>query len=161
MKKFVLASLLLAASTGMAAADLPTQKVLTSKLAMDAVSAAVEACEKQGYRVSASVVDTAGQVKAFLRGDGAGFHSIEVSTRKALTAVTFKGPTGVIAQRFNDNPAAGGLRFTNGVMLVGGGVPIMVGTDIIAAIGISGAPTGDADESCGKAGIDKIKDSLK
>lgn len=161
MKKFVLGSLIVLASAAPASAQLPTQKVLTAKLAMEAVTAAVDACEKQGYKVTASIVDVAGQVKALLRGDGSGFHTIETASRKALTSVTFKASSAVIAQRFNDNPASGGLRQVTGVMPVGGALPIMVGNDIIGAIGISGAPGGDKDEACGQAGIDKIKDSLK
>jgi uncharacterized protein GlcG (DUF336 family) len=161
MKTLLLGTLLAAVAAMPAVAQLPTQKVLTAKLAMEAVSTAVDACDKQGYKVSASIVDPAGQVKAFMRGDGSGFHSIEVSTRKALTAVTFRGPTTAIAKRFNEDPIVGGLRFTTGVMVVGGGVPIMVENQIVGAIGISGAPTGELDEGCGQAGIDKIKDSLK
>ncbi|MEO8560033.1 MAG: heme-binding protein [Rhodospirillales bacterium] len=161
MKTILLGSVVLIAGFGMASAQLPTQKVLTAKLAMEAVTATVEACEKAGYKVSASVVDVAGQVKAFLRGDGSGFHTIETATRKALTSVTFKGSSAAIAQRFNDNPASGGLRQVTGVMPVGGALPIMVGNDIIGAIGVSGAPGGDKDEACSQAGIDKIKDSLK
>jgi uncharacterized protein GlcG (DUF336 family) len=42
-----------------------------------------------------------------------------------------------------------------------GGLPIKVGNDTIAAIGVSGAPGGDKDEACANAGLAKINDQLK
>jgi uncharacterized protein GlcG (DUF336 family) len=59
------------------------------------------------------------------------------------------------------NPAASGLQFVPGVLMVQGGVPIKVGEEVIGAIGVGGAPGGDKDEACAQAGIDKIKDRLK
>ena len=40
-------------------------------------------------------------------------------------------------------------------------MPIKVGNDTIAAIGVSGAPGGDKDEACAEAGLAKIKDRLQ
>jgi len=47
------------------------------------------------------------------------------------------------------------------VLVLGGGVPIKSGSDTIGAIGVSGSPTGEKDEACGQAGIDRIADRLK
>jgi len=41
------------------------------------------------------------------------------------------------------------------------GLPIKVGDDVIGGVGVSGAPGGDKDEACSKAGIDKVADQLK
>jgi len=42
-----------------------------------------------------------------------------------------------------------------------GGVPIKLGNEIIGGIGAAGAPGGDKDEACAKAGLAKIADRLK
>jgi len=42
-----------------------------------------------------------------------------------------------------------------------GGLPIMVGEDVIGAVGVSGAPGGDKDEACAKAGIDRVAADLR
>jgi uncharacterized protein GlcG (DUF336 family) len=44
---------------------------------------------------------------------------------------------------------------------VGGGLLIEAGGSILGAIGVSGAPTGDADDACARAGIAAIKDDLE
>jgi uncharacterized protein GlcG (DUF336 family) len=159
MNKIVLGTLMAAVVATPTLAQLPTQKVLPMKLALEAASAA--ACLKDGMRVAATVVDTAGQIRVQLRADGAGFHTLESSNRKALTSATLRAPTAVIGERFNSDPVTGGLRFISGFMPVGGGLPIMVGTELVGAIGVGGAPSGDKDQACSQAGIDKIKDSLK
>jgi uncharacterized protein GlcG (DUF336 family) len=57
--------------------------------------------------------------------------------------------------------AAVPLRNRAGVIAVQGGLPIAVGDEVIGGVGVSGAPGGDKDEACAKAGIDKIASSLK
>jgi uncharacterized protein GlcG (DUF336 family) len=42
-----------------------------------------------------------------------------------------------------------------------GALPIKIGEEVIGAVGVSGAPGGDKDEACAKAGLDKIADQLK
>ena len=42
-----------------------------------------------------------------------------------------------------------------------GALPITVGDEVIGGIGAAGAPGGDKDEACVKAGIDKVADLLK
>ncbi|MCC8985810.1 MAG: heme-binding protein, partial [Nitrospira sp.] len=58
-----------------AADELPKESVLPAALAGKAAQAALDACKKDGYRVSASVVDRAGVLRAMLRADGAGPHT--------------------------------------------------------------------------------------
>ena len=149
-----------------AGADTQAQGLLTTHrvpaaLANEAVGAAVEACRSQGFFVSAVLVDASGARQAVLRGDSAGIHTIDSAGDKAYTASSFKIPSGVARERLMSNPAASGLQFVPGVLLVQGGLPIKVGEEVIGAIGVGGAPGGDKDEACAQAGIDKIKDRLK
>ena len=47
------------------------------------------------------------------------------------------------------------------LVLSAGGIVLKIGDEVIGAIGVSGAPGGEKDETCGHAGFDKIKDRLK
>lgn len=148
------------------AQDVLTTHRLSAGLAAEAVSEAVAACAKQGYKVTATIVDSDGVPQAFLRGDGASMTTISAARDKAYTALMLGAPrnedtTGAIAQRIGPTPSAGGLAKLPHILLAQGGIRIKVGTEPIAAIGVGGAPGGDLDEACAKAGIDKISDRLK
>ena len=47
------------------------------------------------------------------------------------------------------------------LLLLGGGIVIKVDDEVVGAIGASGAPGGDFDDACARAGLDKIKDQRK
>ena len=101
-----------------------------------------------------------GEVLVALRGDGAPPHTMENSQKKAYTARTFRIPSGEFAQRVKDNPTSGALHLT-GIVAAQGALPIKVGDEVIGAVGVSGAPGGEKDEACSKAGLDKVADQLK
>jgi len=136
------------------------EKVLPASLAAEAANAAIDACQRQGYRVSVALVDRSGVTRVLVRGDGAGPHTLDSSRRKAYTAATFKAPTSRLTDNVNSNPAAVGLRDIHGVLLLAGGLPIQAGAEVVGAIGVGGAPGGNLDEACAQAGIDRIKDRL-
>ena len=52
------------------------------------------------------------------------------------------------------------VRSTPRVIAAGGGVPIDEGGTLFGAIGVSGGPGGEADESCAAAGLKAIVDDL-
>jgi uncharacterized protein GlcG (DUF336 family) len=158
IRLFTFAGVVAAASP--ASAQLITEKVLAASTALTIAQTAYETCKAQGYHVSVHVLGREGQVLIGLRGDGTSPHTFENSQRKAYTARTFRQPSGEFAQRLKDNPAFG-AQFLTGVIAIQGGLPIKVGDDVIGAVGVSGAPGGDKDEACSKAGIDKIADQLK
>ena len=156
--------LALAAGFGMAItpafAELVTEKVLSISTALAIAQAAYESCRAQGYHVSVHVVGREGQVLVGLRGDGASPHTFENSQRKAYTARTFRSSSGEFAQRVKNDPTFGASLLT-GVIAIQGGLPIRAGEDVIGGVGVSGAPGGDKDEACSKAGIDKVADQLR
>ena len=137
------------------------EKQISLPLAQEAAAAAIEYCRKDGYKVSVTVVDRAGRVKVVLRDDGTGPHTLDTSRRKAYTSLTFRTSTNEFAKRIATNPAAAGLKDVDGVITLGGGLPILSGAEVIGAIGVGGAPGGDKDEACSQAGINKIADKLK
>lgn len=143
-----------------ASAQLLNEKVLSAKMALAIAEAAYDSCTATGYHVSVHVLGRQGQVLAALRGDGAAPHTFENSQRKAYTALTFRVPSGVFAERYKDNPTLGAVHLT-GVIATQGALPILAGDEVIGAIGVSGAPGGEKDELCSKAGIDKVAAALK
>lgn len=143
------------------AQGLPVGKVLTSGLAIEAASATLEACQRQGHRVTVTVVDATGLPKVVLRGDGAGVHTVDASRRKAYTALSMRSSTLQLDERVRNTPAATGIRDIDQILVLAGGLPIGVGNDVIGGIGVGGAPGGHLDEACAQAGLDKIKDRLQ
>jgi uncharacterized protein GlcG (DUF336 family) len=150
----------LLATAPAANAQVLTHKDISLAMATTIAMTAIETCKGQGYNVSAHVVGREGQVILGLRNEGAGFITFENSMKKAYTARTFRQPSGRIAENVKGNPNAGAL-FLSNIVPAQGALPIMVGDDVIGAIGISGAPGGEKDEACAKAGIDKVAADLK
>ena len=143
-----------------ASAQLLTEKSLSAAMAMTIAQTALETCTKQGYHVSVHVLGHNGEILVAVRGDGAPPHTMENSQRKAYTARTFRIPSGEFAQRVKDNPTIGAVHLS-GIIAAQGALPIKVGDEVIGAVGVSGAPGGEKDEACSKAGIDKVADQLK
>jgi uncharacterized protein GlcG (DUF336 family) len=157
---YLAAAALLAAVATPANAELLAHKDLSLETALEIATTAIATCKAQGYRVSATVVGRTGEIIVQLRGDNTGPHTVENSFRKAYTARTFRAPSGDLAQRVKDNPTLGLIHLTN-VIANQGALPIKVGDDVIGAAGASGAPGGEKDEACVKAGLDKVADQLK
>ena len=143
-----------------ASAQLLSHKDLTSSIAMTIAQTAIETCKANGYAVSATVVGRNGEIILQVRGDNTGPHTIENSFRKAYTARTFRIPSGELVDRLKADPTLG-LIHLNNVIANRGALPIKVGEDVIGAAGASGAPGGEKDEACIKAGLDKVADQLK
>ena len=156
-----IAALALACGVTTAAnAQLVTAKQISLPMAITIATTAVETCKAQGYNVSVHVIGNMGEVLVALRGDNTGPHTMENSMRKALTSRGQRIPSGQFADNVKNTPNAGGLRLGN-MIPARGALPIKAGVDTIGAVGVSGAPGGDKDEACAKAGIDKVADQLK
>ena len=153
---YVLASAL----GSIASAQLLNHKDLSASIAITIAQTAIETCKANGYAVSATVVGRNGEVIVQIRGDGTGPHTMENSFKKAFTARTFGIPSGEMEDRLKQNPQMG-AQYLTGFTTAQGALPIKVGEDVIGAVGVSGAPGGEKDEACVKAGIDKVADQLK
>jgi uncharacterized protein GlcG (DUF336 family) len=144
-------------TTGVRAAELPRETVLPLSLATKAATAAVAQCTKDGYRVSVAVVDRAGVVRALLREDGAGPHTVDSSRKKAYTSASLGRPTGEMAELIAKMPAVQALRDMNeNILVLGGGLPIKMGGEVVGGIGVGGAPGGHLDTACAQAGLESI-----
>ena len=143
------------------AQGLITEKRLSAPLVNEALAVAVATCAQQGYKVSAVIVDMDGVRQGMLRGDGATIHTLDSSFLKAYTAATYKEDTIVLAERLKDGQMnALQLKLPN-VSVAAGAVIIKVDGEAIGAIGVGGAPGGEKDTACARAGIDKIRDRMK
>ena len=138
-----------------------SEKNMSLELANQIASAGVAACAANGYNVTVTVVDRAGSVRAVQRADNAGPHTLGASQQKAFTSASAKNNTSAMLETSQKNPGAATLGNIPGFLLLGGGVPVKVGTEVIGAVGIGGAPGGHLDEQCAIAALDKVKDLLK
>ncbi|HRI37714.1 MAG TPA: heme-binding protein [Nitrospira sp.] len=137
--------------------ELPKESVLPLGIANKAIQAALDACKKDGYRVSVSVVDRDGVLRAMGRADGAGPHTIDSSRKKAYTAASLRRPTSELADLLAKVPTLQALREINGEMLVlGGGLPIEMGGEVVGGIGVGGAPGTHLDDACAQGGLDAV-----
>ena len=169
MKQLSFAVLCTAALTGSAHAQ-PSQTAqyhyaLPLSLAAEAATEAIRVCAQNGYRVSATVVDMDGVPQVALRGDGATVHTGESSFEKAFTVVTL-GPifdfdtSGEFFNLVKTNPYAPRLATVRNVMALPGAVAFKSKNAIVGALGVGGAPGGDKDEVCARAGVAKVADTL-
>ena len=141
-------------------AQVLSNKDVSAALAVTIAQTAMETCKSQGYRTSATVVGRLGEVIVQIRGDGTGPHTMENSFKKAFTSRTFRIPSGEMEERLKKNPQMG-AQYLTGFTTGRGALPIKAGDEVIGALGVSGAPGGEKDEACVKAGIDKVADQLK
>jgi uncharacterized protein GlcG (DUF336 family) len=163
MNKIISASFLALslAAAGAQAQAVRTEKNMSLELANQIAAASVAACSANGYAVAATVVDRAGTVRAVQRADNAGPHTLAASLQKAFTSASAKNNTLAMMEGAQKNPAAANLVYIPGFLLVGGGVPVKVGNEVIGAVGVGGAPGGNLDEQCAVAALDKVKELLK
>jgi uncharacterized protein GlcG (DUF336 family) len=151
------------AGASMSAQGLITQKVLPLEMAQTVAQGAVEKCRADGFHVSVTIIDASGLLKVFVRDEGTGPHTIDLSRRKAFTALTFasRWKTSGEAAKAWGSTLGSPMPNIEGTAGVAGGVPIKAGNETIGAIGVSGAVGGDKDEACAMFGIAKVADRLK
>jgi len=151
----------LCAASPAVAQDILQQKNISLALATEAATAALQFCSAKEWKVSVAVVDRAGQLKTQLRADDAGPHTLDSSRRKAYTSASLREGTSKLLEIVQKNPGAATLPMIDGLLILGGGLPIRTGDEVIGAIGIGGAPGGHLDDQCAEAGIAKIRDRLQ
>ena len=163
MRMFLVAVLLATPLSAASAQGLVTQKALSLEMAQAIVQGTVERCRADGFRVSVTVIDAGGLMKAFVRDENTGPHTIDTSKRKAFTALTFasRWSTSLEAAKAWGSALGSPMPNVEGTTGMGGGVPIKVDGIAIGAVGVSGAVGGDKDEICANAGIAKIAYLLK
>ena len=142
-------------------AQVLTVRDISLQLARTIADASIAQCKTDGFDVSVAVVDRAGDLKLLLRADTSNPHNADLARRKAYTARTF----GVTSTEFRNRTSGAseleGQRYLAEVVPLGGGLPIVAGTERIGGLGLSGAPDQAADEKCARAGLAAAAASLK
>ena len=111
---------------------------ISADLANQAVAAVVAKCASQGYAETGVLVDADGVQQAALRGDHAGAHTLESAFSKAYTAASFKTDTTALVERSKTVPVLANLFKLPYLLLLGGGIGIKVGDEVVGAIGAAG-----------------------
>lgn len=161
MNRILLAGTIALALTSAASAEVLKENNMPLDIAVELAQGAVSTCAADGYNVSAAVVDRAGVVRALLRADNAGPHTVSAASQKAFTSVSARIPTSVMVENIQKNQGAAQLVAIDGFLVLAGGVPVKIGKETIGAIGVGGAPGGHLDEACANAAIAKVQDQLK
>ena len=133
--------------------------------AVDAANEAINVCASKGWPVSVSIVDAAGNIKLQVKGDFSAAHTRDASFRKAYTTVSYAplfhfSKLSEWVEALKTNPYASTYATLPNIFLLPGAVAIKDGDEVIAAIGVAGAPGGNNDEICAEAGAEKIKDRV-
>ena len=152
--------LLVAASVAHAQEATFTVRLMTAETALKAVQAALAKCRADGYQVAVAVVDRYGLPQAVLRDRYAGAHTVPMAIDKAWTAASFRTDTADLAEATTAGKPQSGIRERPRVVAVAGGLVIEAGGSLVGAIGVSGAPGGDRDDVCARAGIAAVRDAL-
>jgi uncharacterized protein GlcG (DUF336 family) len=161
MKRLLLAALFVVAVPADAQKLLANYPTLSTAAALRAAQAALARCDKEGYTATVAVVDRGGHALVVMRNGLAGAHTVQTAINKASTALSFRTDTTELARDSQSGRAASGVRELPNVVAIGGGIMIRAKGSLVGAIGVSGAPGGDADDVCAKAGIAAISDALE
>lgn len=128
---------------------------------MEHAEAAIEGARKKALELKTqmciAIVDSGANLKAFLRMDDAWVGSIDISIKKAKTAVFFGMPTGAIGKLSQPGGSLFGIEHSNeGLITFPGGLPIVDEHGVlVGAIGVSGSSV-ENDEAVAKAGVDVL-----
>jgi uncharacterized protein GlcG (DUF336 family) len=135
-------------------------KSLSPEVALEAAQAALKQCRDNGFQVAVAVVDRFGQPQVMLRDRFAGLPAADTATRKAYTALSFHAATSDLAKQIAAGKMDSGLARLPNIAMLAGGLVIETGGTLLGGIGVAGAPGGDKDEACAKAGLDAIRDRI-
>jgi glc operon protein GlcG len=125
---------------------------LTQAGALKALHACIAKAEAMKVPQCIAVTDEGGHLLAFARMDGAKVLSIDSSTAKARTSASSRVQTGTIHAEVEIKLA---LATDNKLTNLKGGVPIVIGGQVVGAIGV-GSGTGEQDREVALAGVAAI-----
>jgi uncharacterized protein GlcG (DUF336 family) len=140
--------------------SLVTYKSLSPEVAFEAAQAVLKKCRDGGFQVVVVIVDRFGQPQVLLRDRYAGLPAADIATAKAYTALSFRRSTAELAKMVRDGQMDPNLARMPRIAMLAGGLPVEAGGTLLGGIGVSGAPGGDKDEECAKAGLDAVRDKI-
>jgi uncharacterized protein GlcG (DUF336 family) len=154
-------ALLFATRPGRADEATVTYKSLAPDAALELAQAALHACRAKGYQIAVVVMDRFGEPLVMLRDRFAGLPAPTVAASKAYTAISFHMNSGDFAKAIERGQLGAALARVPRVVTMAGGLVIEAGGSLLGAVGVAGAPGGDKDEDCARAGLEAIRDKLE
>lgn len=130
--------------------NLPYGAPITAARAQAVIQAAEQEASRRGWPLNIAVVDSGGNLVAFLRMDGAQLASIAISEHKARASVNYRRAT----RAWEDAVQKSGYLYAlslDDVIASRGGIPLVEDGKIIGGVGCSGG-TGSQDEVVCTAG---------
>lgn len=155
----VSAAVLVLAAGAVCAQPLVTTKLLSLDVARDIAEAAIAACRKDDYQVSVVVTDRSGEALVIMRDLYSNRYFTQLAQGK--TNAVIMANTSSAELRLNRPDMVDELNLLDNVKVLAGGLPVQVAGSLIGAVGVSGAPGGDKDEACARAGIEAVQDVLE
>jgi len=135
-----------------------TIKSLAMRYQIEAGEAAIGACAANQVHATVVIVDSAGNTRLQMVGDGGKYSFLEEARRKARTSAMMRQSTATLQKSLAANPAMRIPPDTD-FLVIPGGVPIRAGSEVVGAIGVAGGEPQEND-SCAQAGADKLKELL-
>lgn len=135
---------------------------ITQAQANQVIDAAVKKAVADKLLMNIAVVDAGGNLKAFVRMDGAFLASIDISIKKAKTARSLNMSTYELSKLAQPGQPLYGIEVTNEGMAIFGGGELIKNKDglIIGAVGVSGGSV-EEDMSVAQAGATAIVSAEK
>jgi uncharacterized protein GlcG (DUF336 family) len=143
-----------------ASAQLLAERNISLQAARALADASIACARKDGYDVSVVVVDRSGDTKVLMKGDLANPHNPELAYKKAYTARTYGVTTMEFRNRTRGTDLEGQRELTD-IIPLGGGVPIIINNERVGGLGLSGAPTQEADDKCALEALKSAAAQLK
>lgn len=135
---------------------------LALELAVEILKAAEKKAADLDVKANVAIVDAGGNLKAFVRMDGAWLGSIDIAIRKARTARYFDMETAKLGKMSQPGEPLYGIEHSNdGLITFGGGIPLQDNSgNVIGAIGASGSTVGN-DVKIAEAGVEVCRKAKK
>lgn len=136
---------------------------IPTALAIEAAQAANATCLGNGYKTTSLITDSAGVPIVVISNDGAAAITQRIAMTKVQAALKYHMTSGEVAAAAKADPALAAAIKANPLIETArqGAIPIMAGNQTVGIFAVSGAPGGDKDEVCARAGLAKIQSRVK
>jgi uncharacterized protein GlcG (DUF336 family) len=141
----------------------PRAPGISTALAIEGAVEANRVCLGNTYKTTAMIADSAAVPIVVISNDGAAAITQRIAMSKIQAVLKYKMTSGEVAAKAAADPAFKAEIAANPLIETArqGAVPIMAGGQTIGFFAVSGAPGGDKDEVCVRAGLAKIQDRIK
>ncbi|CAM3540328.1 GlcG/HbpS family heme-binding protein [Halomonas sp. AOP12-C2-37] len=147
---------LLVAGSALAGTGPVQQQSLSLDMANRLVNASLEACHADGRTAVVAAVDRGGNLVALQRDDNIGPHNTLAAQRKAFTSLSTNTTSRALSEHARQDPESANLNTLDELLLLGGGVPLRFGGELIGALGVAGAGGSAIDEGCALTAIEHV-----